>query len=157
MEQSAVVTEQIRNLLGAYHYYGDQGMTEEYAACFALDGVLETSGSGSYDGRAIIAEYLQARHDARAALDMRVSKTMHHSASVYVFDVTETTASAFSYFQVLTPLGRDHWGSYSDRLILEDGEWKFLHRTVTIDGHSETSWRTRVPSTSPDEVAKGHQ
>lgn len=148
----AEITESIRNLLGAYHYFGDHGMSQEYASLFAADGVLETSGSGNYEGREVISAYLQARHDARAALDLRFSKTMHHLASVYIYDVTAESASAFSYFQVLTPLGRDHWGSYRDHLVLEDGEWRFARRIVSIDGHSDVSWRTQVPQTSPEEV-----
>jgi hypothetical protein len=146
--KNARATEEIRNLLSAYHYFGDGGMAAEYAELFALDGVLETSGSGTFAGRSVIAEYIAARQAARASHDSRLSQTRHHLATVYVYDVQDNTARANSYFQVLTPYGRDHWGSYRDELVNIDGEWKFARRVVTIDGQSDVSWRAQVPPTS---------
>lgn len=123
-------------------------MSAEYAGLFALDGVLETSGGGSFEGRANIATYIAARQAARATHDSRLNQTRHHLASVYIFDVEGDRARANSYFQVLTPYGCDHWGSYRDELVHVDGEWRFARRVVTIDGQSEVSWRAQVPATS---------
>jgi hypothetical protein len=153
-EESYRASEEIRNLLSEYHFFGDQGMATEYSELFAPEGVLETSGSGNFEGRAVIAEYLAGRHQARTALDGRLNQSRHHLASVYVYDVHDDEARAHSYFQVLTPYGRDHWGSYRDQLVRIEGRWRFARRVVTIDGQSEESWRSRVPqsATGDDEA-----
>lgn len=147
-------SEEIRNLLSQYHFYGDQGMAGEYSSLFAEDGVLETSGSGTFTGRTVIADYLAARHDARLTIDTQLNQSRHHLASVYVYEIDGNTARAHSYFQVLTPLGRDHWGSYKDQLIKVGDEWKFARRLVTIDGQSDSSWRSRVPPTTSEAEIK---
>lgn len=145
-ESEVKASEEIRNLLSQYHFFGDQGMATEYAELFAPDGVLATSSGQAYEGRNVIAEYLAARHGARSALDSQLNESRHHLASVYVYQIENDRARAASYFQVLTPYGRDHWGSYRDHLVKIDDEWKFQRRAVTIDGQSEESWRAKVSS-----------
>jgi len=41
---------------------------------------------------------------------------------------------------VIVDSGLDHWGRYIDRYVRIEGEWRFEHRRVALDGRVATSW-----------------
>jgi hypothetical protein len=49
-------------------------------------------------------------------------------------------ARGAAYFFVVTERGPDHWGQYHDRFVSVDGEWRFAHRRVRVDGVAPGSW-----------------
>jgi hypothetical protein len=35
--------------------------------------------------------------------------------------------------------GVDHWGTYADELVVEDGSWRFSRRVVRVEGRSDST------------------
>jgi SnoaL-like domain len=137
------ISDAIRNLLASYHFYGDNHLTEAQAGLFAQDGILETVDSGTFRGREAVAGFLRSRHERRDAIDESLRRSRHHLATVYIAQATATSAEVHSYFQLLTPHGLDHWGTYDDSLIHDGNRWLFALRRVRVDGMSAHSWRAQ--------------
>jgi|SRR5690554_1030843 len=132
--------EAIRNTLATYNWCGDNADYEGYLATFALNGVLDLKGVGTYEGReAIRAGILQAFGASPAQLERRRQaggRFSHHVSSIRIELTSPTEARCWSYFAVAGPSGWDHWGRYTDRLTLLEGRWLFTYRRVSVDGHS---------------------
>ncbi len=157
-----VAREAVRDLIARYTWAGDRGRSAELAALFTDDGVLDV---GAHGGRWVGAATIAAELDAVAA---RVAEAgaapgpvRHHVSSVVINveqsadDSPPSTATASSYFLVITAIGPDHWGRYRDRFIRlpgtsddpTGGGWRFAERTVRVDGHHPDSLMVR-PTTA---------
>lgn len=134
------VREQVRHLVATYTWAGDRGRTAEVADCFTADGVLDVGAHGGrWEGRAEIARQLDAVVERVAASGTAPTPVHHHVSSVLVTDVTEGSASARSYFTVMSEIGVDHWGRYLDRVVLDGDRWRFAERRVVVDGYASGS------------------
>ncbi len=123
----------IRDLLSRYTINGDRGRTDALVATFAEGGTLRF-GAIESTGRAAILARLSDRSAGNPALTL----TRHHLSSSMI-EVTGTTATGRSYFQVLSDIGLDHHGVYMDRMTRVDGMWLFSYRDVRIDWQSPHS------------------
>lgn len=62
MEQwELIAREQVRDTVAAYNHSGDRFLLDELAACFTVDGVLESKGDWAAHGRAEIVRTLSDR------------------------------------------------------------------------------------------------
>jgi len=140
--------EAIRALVGAYAEAADRGRSEELAALFAPDGVLEIIGdsfdAGVHAGRAAIVARLEAtRRDLAARAPLRLLR--HHVSSVRI-ELDGDTGRGASYFLALTESGPDHWGRYADDYVRVDEGWRFTRRRVVHEGRAAGSWLERATS-----------
>ena len=138
--------EGIRDLVARYNSYGDTGRFEPLFELFAEDAVMETGDAGSeltvYDGRENVKKiFLGARErvDARSA-DAGPTYVRHFTATHQIDLVDDEHATGRCYFAVIIDNGLDHWGRYVDEYVRIDGDWKFKHRKVPIDGRVPHSW-----------------
>jgi uncharacterized protein (TIGR02246 family) len=133
--ESLADKDAIRELLARYCFYLDNDQFEDMAALFTTDGVWETA-FGSGKGRdGIVA---QARRIATGPRPRRA-----HLTTNIVIVLDADTASARSNWVVVqntaTGPAIGSGGAYEDRLVKQDGQWFFKHRTIDrfiADGRS---------------------
>jgi len=116
----------IRDLLARYTYNGDRGTVPVLAACFAPDGVLEFPGQIATGPEAV------ANALSTGSRDPRMTFVRHHTTNPLI-EVNGDLAEARSYFTVITNVGPDHAGTYSDKLVRTSDGWRFARRLVRID------------------------
>jgi hypothetical protein len=131
----------VRRTIASYAHAVDRGRFEDAANCFTADGVLDVRGSDRSEGReAIVARFAAAAE--KLASTSTNALVRHHVSSILIdVDVTAGTATASSYFFVVTEIGPDHWGTYRDTLRRDDttGRWLFVERQVVVDGRAGPS------------------
>jgi hypothetical protein len=128
-----IAREQIREIVAGYAHCADSGRFDELVGFFAEDGILETPDGQAHRGRDAIREFLggtKARL-AGASAGMRIR---HHVSNLRIAVTGPTDATGAAYFFVITQRGPDHWGRYRDRYVCVDGNWRFAHRRVRLDG-----------------------
>jgi len=146
--------ECIRDTIVRYNANGDAARWDELEALFAPDAVMDIDGQ-IYEGRpAIMAMFrtvqLSAVHDDTGSGPHEAHTTMaewlargnkpfvrHFTATTQIDVLSETRATARSYYLVLTVHGLDHWGRYIDDLTLVDGRWVFGRRQHRLDAAIE--------------------
>lgn len=134
-----IAREQIRDLVAAYAHAADSGRFNELVALFADDGVLETPDGQAHRGRAAIHAFLTGtKTDLAAAATTPLIR--HHVSNLHIATVGPDEATGAAYFLVVTQHGPDHWGRYRDRYIQRDGQWRFAHRRVRLEGWTPDSW-----------------
>ncbi|MDR3389631.1 MAG: nuclear transport factor 2 family protein [Rudaea sp.] len=124
--------EAIRHLMALYNINGDRGRIDALGATFAEDGEIEFSGETSTGRAAIIARL--SRGTPNPALELS-----RHHLTTSLIEIDGETATARSYFQVLTNRGLDHHGHYADSLVRTPDGWRIAHRSVRIDYQSADS------------------
>lgn len=128
--------EDIRLLLERYVELNEARDYAGYTQLFARDGELVLR-VGRARGPAQILELLQKNFGgANAARGPRPGSS--HLITNLRIEVRGDTATAFSRWTLLSPLenGRQEVagkGHYQDRLVREDGRWKFSERTIATD------------------------
>jgi uncharacterized protein (TIGR02246 family) len=116
----------IRELLARYCFYLDDERFDDMAALFTQDGVWETAfGTGTgHDG--IVA---QARRIANQPRPRRV-----HLTTNIVIDLDGDTATVQSNWVLCQNTSSGpaigSGGAYHDRLVKQDGQWRFRHRRI---------------------------
>jgi len=133
--------DEIRLLLATYNISGDRLQLDALADTFAEKGVLETP-TALYQGKAAIWAGL-AGGGGRRDRSRPHTFTRHHLTTSTVQITGPGQAEGRTYFQVYTNIGLDHLGYYDDRLGVEWGVWRFLHRRVRLDWISD---ETLMPS-----------
>lgn len=125
--------EAIRELMFTYGKLLDAKDLAGYSKLFAKDGVWE-GGIGSAKGPEEIYQMLDTVFRRAGANEFGNS---YHIMSDIVISVDGDNATSWSHWTWIvegkdgTPTGQRS-GHYEDRLVREDGGWKFLHRlTVT--------------------------
>ena len=134
--------EAVRDLLARYTWAGDRGQSDALAACFLDHGVLDVGDlGGRWVGRTEIRRQLDAVAERVAASGSAPTPVQHHVSSVLIDLLDTTSATVRSYFCVFTDVGPDHWGTYRDRVELDnvDSTWRFAERRVRVVGHAPTS------------------
>jgi hypothetical protein len=134
-----VAREAIRETVAAYAHCADSGRFADFAALFAVDGVLEVRGEAPVQGRVAIRAYLE---DVGTQLsDATMIPTIRHHVSNLTIDVmSPIEASGACYFLAVTQHGVDHWGRYRDQYVPEGDHWRFAHRLVRTDGGTPGGW-----------------
>lgn len=131
-----------RNMIG-YARAADRGRAHDLAARFHDHGVLHIVGNtfdaGEYAGRHAIVERIE-RTVAMMSTRSNVPRLRHHISSILIEFMDEVTAVASSYFLAVTNEGPDHWGRYSDQVLLVNGVWRFARRTVIHEGFRPGAW-----------------
>lgn len=129
---------EISALIARYAHAVDDGRVDDVVRCFARDGVLAVD-----DHPPIVGPSALAKPFERLALRLRTDGIyLRHSVSsieVFELDADAGRARARSYFIVMSHGGADHWGTYDDDVVVEDGAWRFARRVVRIDGRAGPS------------------
>jgi hypothetical protein len=146
--------ECIRDTIVRYNANGDAARWDELEALFASDAVMDIDGQ-LYEGRpAIMAMFRavqafsvkdgtgsgpEASATTTAEWVARGNKPFvrHFTATTQIDVLSETSATARSYYCVLTVHGLDHWGRYIDDFTLMDGRWLFMRREHRLDAAIE--------------------
>jgi uncharacterized protein (TIGR02246 family) len=134
-----IAREEIRAVVAAYAHYADSGRFDEMVALFADDGVLETPDGREHHGRAAIRAFVTGTK-AQLADAATTPLIRHHVSSLWIATSGPDDATGAAYFFVVTQRGPDHWGRYRDRYVRCDGQWRFAHRRVRLDGWTPNSW-----------------
>jgi uncharacterized protein (TIGR02246 family) len=134
-----VAREAIRETVAAYAHCADSGRFEDFAALFAVDGVLEVRGEEPLHGRDAIRAFLQGvGTDLSAAT--AVPTIRHHVSNLTIDVVSPSEARGGCYFLAITGHGVDHWGRYRDRYVPDGDKWLFAHRLARTDGTTPGGW-----------------
>lgn len=132
-----VVRECIRDTVARYNHAGDSGRFDDMVACFTEAGELTIVGSTEHFGRPALRDFFSG-----VGANAQPGFThLRHCVTNLLIDVeSPETATARSYFQVITDIGVDHWGRYRDRFVLADGGWRIAQRSVKTDGYAPNSF-----------------
>lgn len=140
--------EAIRETVAAYAHCADSGRFADFAALFAVDGVLEVRGEAPVRGRAAIRAYIEG-----VGTQLRDTTTVptirHHVSNLTISVASPNEARGACYFLAVTEHGIDHWGRYRDHYVPEDDRWLFAHRYARTDGATPGGWAVeRAPQSS---------
>ena len=138
------VCESVRQTLADYTAATDRFDLHALAGCFAERGVLEFHGgdvplTGPAEIEAGLGAAMKGDRDPNLPSATHVR---HHVSSVRFGSVSRDRVEVSSYFAVHTDVGLDHWGRYRDVLAEEHGQWRFVHRKISVDGFSPDSLMT---------------
>jgi hypothetical protein len=131
--------EAIRHTLASYNIAGDRLRAEDFAACFTLDGILESEfmppgKTFRFEGRAAILEWQRRWRDADAGGSARRASFVRHHLTTCKIDLTgPDRATVRTYWVVWSDIGPDHAGHYLDSFRQVDGDWLIAHRRVRED------------------------
>jgi ketosteroid isomerase-like protein len=135
-----LVREAVRDTIARYNHAGDRGRFDAMVECFLADGVLVIHDTDRYEGRDALRGFFSG---VRGTTDStRTLTTLRHNVTNTLIEVDGDSATARSYFTVITDIGVDHWGSYHDELRPDAtaGRWLFARRSVRTDGYAPDSF-----------------
>ena len=138
--------EGIRDLVTRYNSYSDTGRFDPLWALFAEDAVMEIAGSDGdvtvFAGRVNIEQiFTGAQRRVQAQIETAGPTYVRHFTATHQIDLVDADhATGRCYFAVIVDRGLDHWGRYIDRYVRIEGDWKFEHRRVALDGRVDASW-----------------
>jgi hypothetical protein len=138
--EQAVAREAIRYTQSVYNSEGDRGRLDGLVEAFTKDGVLAFDGvehTGPEGIRAALSPNVDAKKDESAAGALIFLR--HNLTTSRIEFTSADTADAWTYFQVMTPIGLDHIGVYIDKFVREGDRWLIAHRRVKIDWASPVS------------------
>jgi hypothetical protein len=127
--------EAIRHLLERYIEFNESRDYRAYSGLFASNGELKLRRGGA-TGPENIFKFMQTNFGAPLSADSLLRNAAHVLSNV-IIEVEGDTATARSRWALLSPSREDgtprvaQSGFYSDKLVREKGEWKFLQRVVT--------------------------
>lgn len=121
----------VADLLATYQFLVDAGKIRQAAALFAADGVFHAE-LGEFVGPEGVLEFFSRTKDGFIAADFMPAR--HHLSSVRVEPRPDGTAATYACFQFIGSRGLDHWGTYRDVVVEQDGRWLFARRHATVEG-----------------------
>ena len=136
-------TQEIRDLLTSYGRLLDAHDLAGYSRLFAKNGEW-VGGFGSAKGPAAIQALMEKN---LGPIAKGIPGSTYHLLTNFMIDVNGDTATAWSRWS-FTVTGADkkpsilYGGHYDDKLIREDGRWKFLRRVAVND----------IPQSDPSEA-----
>ena len=143
-QDEALAHTAIRDTLARYNIAGDRLRVDDFIACFTPDGMLET-GAYTLNGREEIHAWMTGIRPAGglSAKPSRVPRFVRHHLSTCQIDLTSpNTATARTYWMVLTDIGPDHAGLYVDTFRQENGTWLIAHRKARTEWFAPASYFT---------------
>ena len=120
----------IQKTLAACTQAGDARKADVYAACFAPDGVLDLEAP-RLAGREAIRQWMAAPSvipQPEATQENRRGYVSHHLTTCRIELISDTTATARTYWFVITAVGLDHSGYYDDRFRKVGDDWLLEYR-----------------------------
>jgi uncharacterized protein (TIGR02246 family) len=117
----------IQELCARYCHTIDSQDSEGWAQCFTADGAFEFDGS-VVRGHDALREY--------ADVHARVMRCRHMTLNhLYEVEGQAATGHSTTVVTLATPGGYKILGQgrYDDRLVKQDGKWRFVHRRVNTD------------------------
>lgn len=124
----------IRNLLETYIDFNEARDYRGYSYLFATNGVLHLR-RGDAVGPDAIYKLLEENFGGPLPADSFLRNASHVLSNI-IIDVDGDTATARSRWALLSPSPADgsprvaQSGFYLDKLVREDGKWKFQERTI---------------------------
>jgi len=137
--------EAISETVASYAHYADSGRFEDFAALFAVNGVLEVRGEAPLHGRDAIRAFLQGA-GSQLSDATTVPTIRHHVSNLTIDVISPTEARGACYFLAITEHGVDHWGRYRDTYVPAGDQWLFAHRLARTDGTTPGGWAARRQS-----------
>lgn len=143
--------EAIRDTMAKCAQAGDRLRAEDYAACYAEDGILQTERTaGEYNlrlvGRAEILAWQRGLlggdgKSSALAQPGKVALTfVRHNLATSKIDLTgPDSATVRTYWHVITNIGPDHSGYYLDNFRKLGDEWLIAFRRARTDWASPDS------------------
>jgi hypothetical protein len=129
--------EAIRDLVARYNANGDSGRFAQVIELFAPDAEMELDDGVRRGHDEIMTIFTGTRDRVRSG---GAPVHMRHMTATHQIDLIDpSTARGRCYYQVLSPIGLDHWGRYIDEYRTVEGTWRFARRRVTTDGRSPQS------------------
>jgi hypothetical protein len=135
-------SEAVRHTIASYTHFADRGKFDLVADLFAVDGVLDVEGIGGARalGRDAIREFFAGVGRDVVDADLPPGRMQHHVTSIWIDVTSPATATSSAYFTVMTGAGVDHWGTYRDTFVPDNGRWLFAERKVRTDGRTPGGW-----------------
>lgn len=121
----------IQDVMARYAHGVDSAQYELVGGCFVADGQLVVPNGPPLRGPDGIATTLRTAGLKRRAGGGQIFQ--RHSLSLSRIAVDGDTATAETYFHVMTELGLDHSGRYVDRLVRAGEQWLFREREVFVE------------------------
>jgi hypothetical protein len=127
--------EAIRHLLERYIEFNESRDYRGYSRLFTSNGELKLRRGGA-TGPENIYQYMQTNFGAPLAANSMLRNAAHVLSNV-VIEIDGDAATSRSRWALLSPSKEDgtprvaQSGFYTDKLVREKGEWKFLQRIVT--------------------------
>ena len=135
--------EAIRETMAKYNHSGDSLRAEDFAACFTEDGILESASEGGfrYASRAEILAWQSGWRDGPPTDETpRGAAFVRHNLTTCRIELTgPDSAKARTYWLVVTDVGPDHSGVYSDVFRKVGEDWLIAHRRVKTEWWAENS------------------
>jgi hypothetical protein len=149
--EELLAREEIRLVMSTYTMAGDRGRLDELVTAFTTDGVLEFNGQQHKGHEAIVRALTRVEPEGRAETRGSSEATpfvRHNLTSSRIELRSAVAAEAWTYFDVVTPIGFDHCGVYVDRFSKASGRWLIEHRRVKIDWRHPQSTMAPMPDRS---------
>ncbi len=144
--EEMLAREAIRDTIAKYNVSGDRLRVDDYAACFTVDGVIESErGHGDsafrYEGREAIRAWQNRWRDRSPdqATVHGATFVRHHLGTCKIDLTAPDTATARTYWVAWTDIGPDHNGVYVDDFRKVGDEWLLARRRVRMDWSSPDS------------------
>ena len=131
--------ESIRDTIARYNHAGDAGHYEAMVDCFARDGALHIVGGEVHCGHDALRHFFSSVSGLSDRL-AQLTVLRHCVTNVLIELTSPTTATSRAYFQVLTDIGLDHWGSYRDEFTAVGERWLIAKRSVKTDAYMPNSF-----------------
>lgn len=131
--------QSIMAALSQYNIAGDQGDYQRAVRSFHEQGRIEFANGNVLVGRADIAAFLAKLSRDRTLPYGGDIFQRHHLSTCSVEFSAPDLAESVTYFSVLTEIGLDHFGVYSDRFAKTADGWLILRRRIRIDFVREDS------------------
>jgi hypothetical protein len=130
-----VARESARDLVARYNACGDADEIDAMVDLFARDAVIDVGEWGCHAGRDAIRAFFEGVRRPVSEKPEAQTRFIRHFTATHRIDVERAgRARGQCYFLVLTRDGLDHWGRYLDEYTVEDGAWRFAHRSVVVEG-----------------------
>ncbi len=121
--------EEVRRTLALYAHRHDSRDADGYADLFARDGSF-VSARAQHRGRGAVKEFIADLYRSQPT-----ERRTKHLCGNSIIDVDGQSATAVTDFVAYERQGDGPWqvhtiGQYQDKLVLEDGMWRFAERHV---------------------------
>lgn len=143
--EELLARESIRHAIVSYNVAGDSRQPDKLAATFTDDGVYEFNGFGPvpgfhFEGRAAIEQASAGwRKPRQSATPSKLTFVRHNITTCRIELTGPDSATARTYWIVMTDIGPDHSGTYNDIFRKVGDAWLIAHRKIRVDWRSPDS------------------
>lgn len=135
-----LVREEIRQLIATYNTSVDSGRREEFSSVFCEDAILQAPGLDCSGREDIVNQiFTNVGRDIADASQLVFQFVRHQITTSQITLTSPNIAKGRTYFLVVTNIGLDHSGIYTDEFRKEGESWKISRRKVTLDYMSADS------------------